>query len=44
VGRNQVAYAENVFLRDPEFVSLGQKSENYALTDNDLVLSKLESF
>lgn len=41
VGRNQVAYAENVFLRDPEFVSLGQKSENYALTDNDLVLSKL---
>lgn len=40
VGRNQVAYAENVFLRDPEFVSLGQKSENYALTDNDLVLSK----
>lgn len=41
VGRNQVAYAENVFLRDPEFVSLWQKSENYALTDNDLVLSKL---
>lgn len=43
VGRNQVAYAENVFLRDPEFVSLGQKSENYALTDNDLVLSKLSA-
>jgi len=43
VGRNQVAYAENVFLRDPEFISLGQKSENYALTDNDLVLSKLQS-
>lgn len=41
VGKNQVAYAENVFLRDPEFISLWQKSENYALTDNDLVLSKM---
>lgn len=40
---NQVAYAENVFLRDPEFVSLGQKSENVALTSSDLVLCKLDS-
>lgn len=39
---NQVAYAENVHLRDPEFIKLAQKAENYALTDNDLVVSKLE--
>jgi len=39
---NQVAYAENVHLRDPEFIKLAQKAENYALTDNDLVISKLE--
>lgn len=42
LGENQVAYAENVHLRDPEFIKLEQKAENYALTDNDLVLSKLE--
>lgn len=42
LGDNQVAYAENVHLLNPEFVSLAQKSENYALTDDDLVLSKLE--
>lgn len=43
LGKNQVAYAENVNLYDPEKVTLAQKAENYALTDNDLVLCKLES-
>lgn len=42
LGENQVAYAENVHLRDPEYITLAQKAENYALTDNDLVVSKLE--
>jgi hypothetical protein len=43
VGENQVAYAENVFLRNPEYVTLNQKPENYALTDNDLALCMNET-
>ena len=43
VWENQVAYAENVFLRNPDYVSLNQKPENYALTDNDLALCMNES-
>lgn len=40
LGKNQVAYAENVNMRDPEKVTLVQKAENFALTSNDLVLCK----
>lgn len=40
---NQVAYAENLFLRNPDYVSLNQKPENYAFTDNDLALCMNET-